>query len=262
MTGSLRIRFVFQKHSVTEHPCPNHNSSQEDVCSRAIRFLRAFGYQSIHGQAMISFVFQEHRVTRASMPNHDLVYVSKSIRLPFRSYSKSIGLPEHPCQPEHSVTISFVCSKSIQSPDLHDSVVFVYQNIHVQTIIPLQEDVSRAHDEQSVYAEARSHSCSNANGFQSIHAKPQFGSQEHSVTRASMPKPQFRSCSKSIGLPEHPCQTMIWFMFFVCVPRAYGCQSIHAQTIIPLCSKSIRLPEHPCPNHNSSPRGRVSRAHD
>ena len=44
-----------------------------------------------------------------------------------------------------------------------------------------------------------------------------------------MPKPEFRSCSKRIRWPEHPCPKHN----SVLVPRAYGDQSIHAQPRIP-----------------------------
>ena len=46
--------------------------------------------------------------------------------------------------------------------------------------------------------------------------------------RASMPKPEQRSCSKSIRSSELPCPNQN----SVRVPRAYGHHSIHAQTII------------------------------
>ena len=137
------------------------------------------------------------------------------------SCSKSIRLPEHPC-PNHN---------SIRVPR-----AYAHQSIHAQTIIS-------------------------------------FVFQEHKLTRASMPKPQFRSCFKSIRSPEHPCPNHN----SVRVPRAYAHQSIYAQTIIPfvfqehtltrasmrkpqfrLCSKGIRSPEDPCPNHNSI---RVPRAY-
>ena len=92
--------------------------------------------------------------------------------------------------------------------------------------------------------------------------------QEQNVTRASMLKPKFHSCSNSIRSPEH-AQTIIPFVFqkhtitracpnhdsvrvpracghqsmltsfSVNVPRAYGHQSIHAQT--PKPSKLIVL---------------------
>ena len=45
--------------------------------------------------------------------------------------------------------------------------------------------------------------------------------QEHTVTRASMPKPYKLSCSKSVRSPEHPCPNQT----NVRVPRAYGHQS-------------------------------------
>ena len=131
-----------------------------------------------------------------------------------RSCSKSIGSPEHPFPNHHSVRVPRA---------------YGHQSIHSQTIIP-------------------------------------FVFRENTVTRASIPKPSFRSCSKSIRSPEHPFPNH----HSVRVPRAYGHQSIHSQTIIPFvfrentvtrasipkpsfrsCSKSIRSPEHPFPNHHS-----------
>ena len=56
------------------------------------------------------------------------------------------------------------------------------------------------------------------------------------VARASMPKPQYRSCSQSIPSPEHPCPNHN----IVLVPRAYDNQSIHAQARI-----SFLFPVHP-----------------
>ena len=72
----------------------------------------------------------------------------------------------------------------------------------------------RAYNDQSIYAQT---------------ILP-FVLEEHTLTRASMPKPYFRSCWKSIRCPEHPCLNHT----SVRVPRAYGQQSIHAQTIIVL----------------------------
>ena len=87
------------------------------------------------------------------------------------------------------------------------------------------------------------HPCQNHNNvrapkaydYQSIHAKTifPFVFQEYTITRASMPKPYFRSCSKSIRLEEHPCQNHN----NVRVPKAYDYQSIHAKTIITFVSR-------------------------
>ena len=124
-TSSCSKSTCFKSTRLAKHLCRNQKSFvfqcirfPEHPCQATIRFPRAFRYQSIHGQAMISFVFQEHRVTRASMPNHDLVYVSKSIRLPFRSCSKSIRLPEHPCPDHNSVVFQehSVTRASISKP--------------------------------------------------------------------------------------------------------------------------------------------------
>ena len=67
-------------------------------------------------------------------------------------------------------------------------------------------------------------------GHQSINAQTIIAIvfQEYTVTKASMPKPQKRSCSKSIRSPEHPCPNHNSDR----VPRVYGHRSIHAQTII------------------------------
>ena len=48
--------------------------------------------------------------------------------------------------------------------------------------------------------------------------------------------------------PEHPCPNH----HSACVPRAYGDQSIHTQTIIPLMFADWREAEHPCSNQNSA----------
>ena len=120
----------------------------------------------MHAQTILSFVFQEHPVTKASMP--------KAL---FRSCSKSMRAPEHPCPNHDSVRVPRACG---------------HQGIPAQTIIPI------------VF-------------------------QEPTGTRASLPKPQFRSCSKSIRSPKHPCPNHN----SVRVPRASGHQSIHAQSIIP-----------------------------
>ena len=58
----------------------------------------------------------------------------------------------------------------------------------------------------------------------------------------------FRSCSKSIRFPEHPCPNHNSLR----VTGAHGSQSIHAQIIIPFVFQE------PCPNHNSV---RVPRAY-
>ena len=59
--------------------------------------------------------------------------------------------------------------------------------------------------------------------------------QEHPVTKASMPKPKFRSCSKSIRSPKHPCPNHN----SVRGPRTCGHQSIPAQIIIPFVVKEL-----------------------
>ena len=141
-------------------------------------------YQSIHGQAMISFVFQEHRVTRASMTNHDLVYVSKSIRLPFRSCSKSIRLPDHPC------------------PD-HNSVVFQ------------EHSVTRASMSKPYFLLFQEHVFQEHTISKASMPKPEvICVPVHTVSRASMPS--HNSVPKSIPLPEHPWPSHD----FVRVPRA------------------------------------------
>ena len=216
-------------------------------------------HTSIHAQTIIPFVFQEHTLTRASMPKPY-----------FRSCSKSIRSPEHPC-PNHN---------SVRVPR-----AYAHQSIHAQTVFPFvfqEHTLTRASmpkpQFRSCSKSIRSpeHPCPNrisvraprAYAHQSIHAQTiiPFVFQEHTLTRASMPKPQFRSCSKSIRSPEHPCPNHN----SVRVPRAYAHQGIHAQTTIPFvlqehtltrasmpkpqfrsCSKSIRSPEHPCPKHNN-----------
>ena len=54
-----------------------------------------------------------------------------------------------------------------------------------------------------------------AHANQSIHAQTiiPFVFQEHTLTRASMPKPEFRSCSKSIRYQCIRAQTIIPFVF-------------------------------------------------
>ena len=219
-----------------EHPCANHNS---------IRVPRAYAHQSIHAQTTIPFVFQEHTLTRASMPKPQ-----------FRSCSKSISLPEHPC-PNHT---------SIRVPR-----AYAHQSIHAQTTIPFvfqEHTLTRGSMPKPKFhscsksIRSPEHPCPNHNSIrvpreyahQSIHAQTiiPFVFQEHMLTRASMPKPQFRSCSKSIRSPEHPCPN-------------HNSVRVHTLTRASMpkpqfrsCSKSIRSPEDPCPKHNSI---RVPRAY-
>ena len=91
------------------------------------------------------------------------------------------------------------------------------------------------------------HPCPNYNnvrvpgayGYQSIHTQTiPFVFKEHTVTRASMPRPQQHSCSKSIRSPGHPCPNHDNVRF----PGAFGHQSIYAQTNQRSCSRSIRSP--------------------
>ena len=220
-----------------EHPCPNHNS----VC-----VPRAYAHQSIHAETVFPFVLQEHTLTRASMPKPY-----------FRSCSKSIRSPEDPCPNRISVRVPRA---------------YAHQSIHAQTVFLF---VLQEHTPEHPCPNHNSVRVPRAYAHQSIHAQTTipFVFQEHTLTRGSMPKPQFRSCSKSIRSPEHPCPNRI----SVRVPRAYAHQRIHAQTTILFvfqehtltrgsmpkpqfrsCSKSIRSPEHPCPKHNSV---RVPRAY-
>ena len=212
--------------------CPNHSS---------VRVPRACGHQSIQAQTIIPFVFQEHAVTRASMP--------KAL---FRSCSKSMRSPEHPCPNHYSVRVPRACG---------------HQSIHAQTIIPFvfqEHAVTRAPMPKPLFRSCSKsmrspeHPCSNhysvrvprVCGHQRIHAQTTipFVLQEHAVTRASMPKALFRSCSRSMRSPEHPCPNHK----SVCVP--HPCRS---------CSKSMWSPEHPCLNHNSVrvPRAYGARQH-
>ena len=173
-----------------EHPRQNHNP---------VRVPRAYRYQSIHAKIIIPFVFQEHTVTRASMP--------KSYS---RSCSKSIPLPEHPCQNHSPVRIP----RAYRYQSIHAKIIlpFVFQE-HTVTRASMPKSYSRSCSKSIRLPE---HPCQNHNpvrvprayGYQGIHAKIilPFVFQEHTVTRASMPKSYSRSCSKSIRLPEHPCQ--------------------------------------------------------
>ena len=108
----------------------------------------------------------------------------------FRSCSKSIRSPKHPCPDHNSVRFqehTVTCSKSIRSPEHpcrnHNSVrvprAFAHQSIHAQTIIPfgsksIRSRVPRAFAHQSIHAQT----------------KIPLVFQEHSLTRASMPKLQ------------------------------------------------------------------------
>ena len=90
--------------------------------------------------------------------------------------------------------------------------------------------ICRAHTHNSVWKLV--HSAYLAVGFQALslfrlHAPQDRVLREHTLIRASMAEPQFRSCSKTI--PEHPCPNHNSFH----VPRAYADQSLAAQTIIP-----------------------------
>ena len=126
----------------------------------------------------------------------------------------SRGYHEQNIQAQSIITFQFQesrsCSKSIRSPEhpcpKHNPVrvptSYGHQSIHTQTIIPCM---------------FQEHPCPN-----------------RTVTRACMPKPQFRACSQSTRSPEHPCPKHNP----VRVPRAYGHQSIHAQT------RSLLVPRH------------------
>ena len=206
-------------HTVSRASMPSHNS---------VHVPRAFGYQSIHGQAMISFVFQEHRLTRASMPNHDLVYVSKSIRLPFRSCFKSIRLPDHPCPDHNSVVFQehSVTRASMSKPYFLLFQEHVFQEHTISKACMPKPEVICVPVHTVSRAPRPSHNfvrVPRAFGYQSIHGQAMisFVFQEHRLTRASMPNHDLIYVSKSIRLPFRSC------------------------------SKSIRLPEHPCPDHNS-----------
>ena len=88
---------------------------------------------------------------------------------------------------------------------------------------------------------------------QRIHAQTirPFVLQEHMVTRASMAKPLLPSCSKSIRSPVHPCIHAQIIISFVFQEHSLTSASMLKSYILS-CSKSTREPVHLCPSHNSS----------
>ena len=79
--------------------------------------------------------------------------------------------------------------------------------------------VGRAYDDQSIRAQT---------------IIP-FVFREHTVSRASMPKPYFRSCSESIRSEEHPCPN------HNCVGRAYADQSAQKKRFHPLWTRHVSV---------------------
>ena len=78
-----------------------------------------------------------------------------------------------------------------------------------------------------------------------IHAKSivRFVFQVHTLTRASMPKPSERSCSKCIRSRENPCPNHN----SVRVPRAYAHERTRAKTIITFVFQVHTLTREPMP---------------
>ena len=166
-------------------------------------------HQRIHAQTMVTFVFREHTVTVA--PAH-----------PCSSHG-DVGVPRAYGHTSASMLKPWwrSCSKSIRSP----------QRIHAQTMVTF------VFQEHTVTA---AHPCSNHGDVRVPRA--------YGCTSASMLKPWWRSCSKSIRSPQRiHAQPMVTFVFqehtvtaaHPCsnhgdarVPRAYGYQSIHAQTVV------------------------------
>ena len=112
------------------------------------------------------------------------------------------------------------CSTSIRSP-LHQ-----YPNNN-------SGRVPTAYGRQSMHAQTKNSArVPRAYSCQSIHAQTTIPLvfHKHTVTTASIPKQQFRSCSKSIRSPEHPCPNHNPAR----VPRAYSRQSIHAKIMMAL----------------------------
>ena len=70
-------------------------------------------------------------------------------------------------------------------------------------------------------------------------------SPENTVTRAAMLKAEYRSRSKSMRSPEHPCPQQQ----SVRVPGPYGHQRIHAQSIISLMFQDHTIPRASMPKH-------------
>ena len=150
----------------------------------------------------------------------------------FCSCSKSIRSPEHPCPNHGSVRVPRTYGQ--QSTHVQTMGLFVFQDFTVtRARMPKPWFCSCSKNIRSP-----EHPCPNhgsvrlprAYGDQSTHAPTMVLSvfQEHTVTRARMPKPWFCPCFKSIRCPEHACPNH----GSVRVSRAYGDLSTHAQTMV------------------------------